>query len=90
MEMKIPDLGLLMVQDAETGEQLFVDTHDRGFRKRFAAAAQRRENALRAAFSEAGVDAMELSTEADLVDEIRRFVSLRKRRGQSSAAGKRA
>ena len=31
------------MQDAETGEQIFVDTHDRGFRKRFAAAAERRE-----------------------------------------------
>ena len=36
LEMDLPDLGLLVVQDAETGEQLFVDTHDKGFRKRFA------------------------------------------------------
>src|SRR5581483_6053442 len=31
LESEMPDLGLLVVQDAETGEQLFVDTHDRGF-----------------------------------------------------------
>ena len=37
LEMELPDLGLLTMQDAETGEQLFVDTHDSGFRKRFAA-----------------------------------------------------
>jgi hypothetical protein len=37
--MQLPDLGLLVMQDAETGEQLFVDTHDRGFRKRSAARA---------------------------------------------------
>ena len=90
LESELPDLGLLTFADAETGEQLFVDTHDRGFRKRFAAAAQNREERLRAAFSEAGVDAMELATDADLVDELRRFMSLRKRRGQSSAAGARA
>ena len=51
LEMELPDLGLLVVQDAETGEQLFVDTHDRGFRERFAAAAARREDELRAAFA---------------------------------------
>ena len=37
--------------NAETGAQLFVDTHDSGFRKRFAEAAQRREQALREALS---------------------------------------
>src|SRR5436309_10521012 len=34
--------NLLVVQDAETGEQIFGDTHDRKFRKRFAAAAEQR------------------------------------------------
>jgi uncharacterized protein (DUF58 family) len=90
LEAELPDLGLLTFADAETGEQLFVDTHDGGFRKRFAAAAAKREAARRAAFSESGVDAMELATDADLVDELRRFMSLRKRRGQSGAAGARA
>ena len=54
LETRLPDLGLLTFQDAETGEQLFVDTHDRGFRARFAAAADAREEALRAAFAERG------------------------------------
>jgi uncharacterized protein (DUF58 family) len=80
LEAELPDLGLLVFQDAETGEQMFVDTHDRGFRKRFAAAAEQREGALRAAFRDAGVDAIELSTEEDLVDTVRRFADLRKRR----------
>ena len=51
LEMELPDLGLVTMQDAETGEQMFVDTHDRGFRKRFAAAAERRENELRDALA---------------------------------------
>lgn len=87
LEMDLPDLGLLTVQDAETGEQLFVDTHDRGFRKRFAAAAARREAELRAALRRAGVDALELSTDADLGDAIMRFADLRKRRSQLAAGG---
>src|SRR5512136_1619969 len=52
LEMDLPDLGLLVVQDAETGEQVFLDTHDREFRKRFVAAAEGREKALRAAFGD--------------------------------------
>lgn len=87
LEAALPDLGLLVVQDAETGEQLFVDTHDRRFRKRFAAAAEGREKALRAAFSDAGVDALELSTDDDLVDTLLRFADLRKRRSQLAGGG---
>jgi uncharacterized protein (DUF58 family) len=85
LESELPDLGLLLFRDAETGEQLFVDTHDPAFRKRFAAAAAKREGMLRAAFRDAGVDAMELSTEADLVEEISRFIELRRQRGRSRA-----
>jgi len=84
LEAELPDLGLVVVQDAETGEQLYVDTNDRGFRKRFAAAAKRREADLRAAFSDAGVDAIELSTEDDLVETVLRFSDM-KRRGRHSA-----
>jgi len=87
LEMELPDLGLLVMRDAETGEQLFVDTHDRAFRKRFAAAAERREKELRSAFRRAGVDALELSTHDDLVDAILRFADLRKRRSQLAAGG---
>ncbi len=87
MEMALPDLGMLVVQDAETGEQVLVDTHDRGFRKRFAAAAAKREAALRAALRIAGVDALELATDDNLVDAIMRFADLRKRRGQLAAGG---
>jgi uncharacterized protein (DUF58 family) len=87
LEMEIPDLGMLVVQDAETGEQLFVDTHDRAFRKRFEEAAKRREETMRSALRIAGVDALELSTEDDLVDAILRFADLRKRRSQLATGG---
>ena len=87
LEMSLPDLGLLVIQDAETGEQLFVDTHDRRFRARFSEAAERRETALRSAFREAAVDALELSTADDLVDALMRFADLRKRRSQLAGGG---
>ena len=87
LEMDLPDLGLITMQDAETGEQIFVDTHDKGFRQRCAAISRRREAELRASFVKAGVDALELSTDDDLVDVILRFADLRKRRSQLAAGG---
>lgn len=87
LESNLPDFGLVPIQDAETGEQLYVDTHDRGLRKRFARIAAQREKALRSAFWQAGVDALELSTDDDLVDAILRFADLRKRRSQLAGGG---
>ena len=85
LERSLPDLGLLTMQDAETGEQFFVDTHDRGFRRRFAAAAERREAEVRAACSRAGVDALEVSTDDDLASALLRFAELRKQRNRLAA-----
>ncbi|MGH8619919.1 MAG: DUF58 domain-containing protein, partial [Burkholderiales bacterium] len=67
------------------GEQLFVDTHDRGFRKRFAEAAAARETALREALARAGVDCLELATDAPLAESLLRFIRLRKQRSRLAA-----
>ena len=80
LESELPDLGLLVFQDAETGEQVFVDTHDGRFRQRFMDAAEKRETAVRGVLRDSGVDALELSTGADLVDTVMRFADLRKRK----------
>ncbi|QNK75694.1 DUF58 domain-containing protein [Variovorax sp. PAMC28562] len=85
LELELPDLGLVPLRDAETGEQLWVDTHDKGFRKRFARIAAEREATLRASLAKAGVDALELSTDDDLVEAIVRFADLRKRKVRSGA-----
>ena len=87
LELELPDLGLLTLRDAETGEQIVVDTHDASFRKRFARIAAQREAELREALVKSNVDALELSTDADLVDAIVRFVDMRKRRTQLSSGG---
>ena len=84
LELELPDLGLIPIRDAETGEQLLVDTHDAGFRKRFARIAAQREAELRQALARAGVDTLELSTDDDLVNAIMRFTDLRKQRSRSS------
>ncbi len=85
LEAHLPDLGFMTFQDAESGEQIFVDTHDRGFRQRFAAAAAARDEALRAIFEKAGVDVVELGTEDDVMDAMIRFAAMRKQSLRRSA-----
>jgi uncharacterized protein (DUF58 family) len=81
-EVELPDIGLVWMGDSETGEQLLVDTHDKGFRKRFHEAALRRRAGLDAAFRHARVDVLSLSTEDDLVEAIVQFIARRKRQKQ--------
>lgn len=76
-EEELPDVGMVVMEDAETGAQMFVDTHDLKFRKKFYAAAQKREQDLNAAFKRAGVAVLPLSTEDDLVRAIVRFAKQR-------------
>ena len=85
LETHLPDLGFMTFQDAESGEQIFVDTHDRGFCQRFAAAAAGRDKALRAIFEKAGVDVVELGTEDDVMDAMIRFAVMRKQSLRRSA-----
>ncbi|MDQ6679868.1 MAG: DUF58 domain-containing protein [Pseudomonadota bacterium] len=82
LEMALPDIGLVTMRDAETGEQIVVDTHDAGFRRRFAAAADKRETGLREALAKAGVDTLELGTDDDVQNAILRFADLRKQRSR--------
>lgn len=88
LELDLPDLGLIPIRDAETGEQIVVDTHDKGFRQRFARIAAQREAQLRESLARAGVDTLELATDEDLADAVLRFVDLRERRVRHGAGGR--
>jgi uncharacterized protein (DUF58 family) len=83
-EIELPDIGLVVLEDAETGEQLYVDTRNIKFRVRFREAAERRQAALDQAFHHAGVDVLSLSTEDDLVRSIVSFAARRRQRRQIS------
>jgi uncharacterized protein (DUF58 family) len=82
IERDLPDLGLFTLQDAETGERLFVDSHDKAFRRRFAKLVDQREADLREAFGRGGVDVLELGPDDDLVEALIRFAQLRRGRAR--------
>ncbi len=85
-ERSLPDIGLVVLEDAESGGQLYIDTHDAGFRARFEVSARRREVELRKALTRCATDVLEISTEGDLVEEIVRFANIRKRKKSSVTA----
>ena len=79
-EAALPNAGLILVEDSETGEQLFVETSDPEFRRRFLEAADRRERTLKEDLKRAGVDLFAMSNEEDLVSAIVRMAARRKKR----------
>lgn len=84
-EMELPDVGGLMLEDSETGAQMYVDTHDGALREKYREAAAQRMEAARAAFRRAGVDTLWVSTADDLVRAFVGFAAARSRRRRAAA-----
>jgi uncharacterized protein (DUF58 family) len=66
-ELELPDLGLILVEDAETGEQLLVDTSDPLLRARLATQVDAREESVADGMRRAGVAANRITTDQDLL-----------------------
>jgi uncharacterized protein (DUF58 family) len=79
-EVELPNAGVMVVQDVETGEQLYVDTSNPKFRRRLQDVVRQREAALQEDLKRAGVDLFDISTEESLVNAIVHMAALRKRR----------
>jgi uncharacterized protein (DUF58 family) len=79
-EFDLPAAGMIYVEDAETGEVIFVDTDDPGFQRRLRAAADARQAALVADLRSAGLQLHPVSTDEDLVRALFRLAQLRRRR----------
>ena len=78
-EYELPDAGLLFVQDAETGEQLLVDSSDPELRRRLRAVAEDQDETIRHAVARARVDLHVVSTEDDLLSAFVRMAESRRR-----------
>lgn len=79
-ELELPDVGLLMLVDPESGQFREINTRDRKLRQRYAeaAVAQRAQNAR--IVRECGADHLVLRTDTDWLLDIVRFVALRRKR----------
>lgn len=79
-EQHIPDVGLALVEDAETGEALEVDTGDPAVRAAFENAAGQRQEKLREFFRQSRIAHLELLTDKPWPNPLRTFLSLQARR----------
>jgi uncharacterized protein (DUF58 family) len=79
-ESELPDAGLMWVQDAETGEQLLVDTSDPELRRRLRAAAETQDNTIRHTAARARVNLHVVSTDDDLLSAFVRLAATTGRR----------
>jgi uncharacterized protein (DUF58 family) len=80
MELDLPDLGLVLIEDAETGEQLLADTSDPLFQQRLRAEVDAREAAITSAMQRSGVTAHRIGTDEDLAKSLVDMVRRSKRR----------
>jgi uncharacterized protein (DUF58 family) len=77
---ELPDVGLVVVEDAETGEQLVVDSSDPLLRARLRAGVDERDARLAAGMRRAGVPVHRIGTDADLARALIEVVEHTRRR----------
>jgi uncharacterized protein (DUF58 family) len=77
---ELPDVGLVVVEDAETGEQLVIDSSDPLLRARLRAGVDERDGRLAAGMSRAGVPIHRIGTDADLATALIEVVASTQRR----------
>ncbi len=79
-EEALPDVGVILLEDPETGEQIEVDTSRRAIAAGYAELALGRARELKSLFGARGIDALMLRTDADYLPVLRGFFDRRGRR----------
>ena len=79
-ERELPDVGLVELEDPETGELVLVDTSSAAVRKRFAAQAADENEELRKFFLKNGIDTLTIATDRPYIDEVRALFKRRARK----------
>jgi uncharacterized protein (DUF58 family) len=79
-EQVLPNVGIITLEDAETGEQIEINTADRGTRTRFSDLADEKAHELTRTLRRNNIDAITLRTSEDYLPALRSFFKLRERR----------
>ncbi len=78
-EKELADVGLIELQDPETGAAVLVDSRDKNLRKSFAEETQRRSREQTSFFRSNGIDEIAVSTADDYVEPLVRFFRKREK-----------
>ncbi|MBW1636707.1 MAG: DUF58 domain-containing protein [Deltaproteobacteria bacterium] len=79
-EFHLPDVGWLNLEDAETGEQVALNTSDAAIRHQYSELAAKRHKSLHKTIRSAGIDILDLSTDAPYIPPLLNFFGSRKGR----------
>jgi uncharacterized protein (DUF58 family) len=79
-ETVLPNVGMITLEDAETGEQIEINTADRGTRARYVDLAEENAHELSRTLRRNNIDAITLRTNEDYLPALRAFFRLRERR----------
>ena len=79
-EETLPDVGLIQLEDAESGETLLVDTHDKEMTAQYAKQFQQKRSQRKTYFSSIGIDTIEILTNRSLTDPIIRYFKMREKK----------
>lgn len=79
-EETLPDVGIIQLEDAESGETLLVDTHDKEVIKEYANQFQNKRDLRKTDFSSIGIDTIEIHTNQSLTDPIIRYFKIREKK----------
>ena len=79
-ERELPNVGLVELEDPETGELVLVDTSSAAVRKRFAATASEENEELKRFFLKTGIDTLTIATDRPYIDEVRGLFKRRARK----------
>jgi uncharacterized protein (DUF58 family) len=83
-ELHLPNVGVVRMEDIETGRQNWIDTASRQMRRRFASAARQRQDSIERRVVAAGAHLMSLSTDRDWIGDVVGWVLERRRHGSAS------
>jgi uncharacterized protein (DUF58 family) len=79
-EKELPNVGVVALEDAESGEVIELDTASRAVRKRFKELSMERSQRLVSDFRSEGIDTLQLQTNAPYMPALQRFFKTRERR----------
>ena len=81
-ETEIPNIGLIQLEDEETGEQLLIDTSDENFRKNYTRIIDGEEQRLNDLFNKNKIDTIKINTDESYELPLRKFFKLRQKKGE--------
>lgn len=79
-ELAIPDVGFVVLEDAETGRQIELDASNPEIRRLFAQNAQNRREEITGKLKKSKIDQLDITTRSDYIQSLRQFFDMREKR----------